>query len=121
MTPTALVVPSVGLETFGGSGAEAMAVGTPVIVRDLGPLPELVEDGGGLVAKGAAGLTRAMQGLVDDEPRARALGDEARRIASASFAEDAFLDRYLDLIAAVARQRGRVRTAELAEAGRRAS
>ncbi len=117
----ALVVPSVGLETFGGSGAEAMAVGTPVIVRDLGPLPELVEDGGGLVAKGAAGLTRAMQGLVDDEPRARALGDEARRIASASFAEDAFLDRYLDLIAAVARQRGRVRTAELAEAGRRAS
>jgi glycosyltransferase involved in cell wall biosynthesis len=116
----ALVVPSVGLETFGGSGAEAMAVGTPVIVRDLGPLPELVEAGGGLVASGTAGLTRAMQELVDDEPRARTLGDDARRIATTSYAEGAFVDRYLHLIAEVARRRGRERTAELAEAGRRA-
>jgi glycosyltransferase involved in cell wall biosynthesis len=117
----ALVVPSVGYETFGGSGAEAMAVGTPLIVRDLGPLPELVEAGGGLVASGTAGLTRAMQELVDDEPRARALGDEARRIAAMSFAEGAFVDRYLHLIAEAARRRGRARTAELAESGRRAA
>jgi glycosyltransferase involved in cell wall biosynthesis len=97
-----------------------MAVGTPVIVRDLGPLPELVEAGGGLVASGTAGLTRAMQELVDDEPRARTLGDDARRIATTSYAEGAFVDRYLHLIAEVARRRGRERTAELAEAGRRA-
>lgn len=112
----ALVVPSAGYETFGGSAVEAMVLGTPVIVRELGPLPELVEDGGGLVASGTAGLTDAMQRIVDDGALARRLGDEARRVATTRFSEAGFLARYLRLVAEVARWRGRARVAEAADA-----
>ena len=40
-----LVVPSVGLETFGLVGAEAMSHGVPVIAARNGALGELIEDG----------------------------------------------------------------------------
>lgn len=40
-----VVVPSIWYETFGRVVAESLACGTPVIVSDLGALPELVEDG----------------------------------------------------------------------------
>src|ERR671932_1703874 len=46
----AVVVPSLVYETFGYVVLEAFDEGTPVIVRDLGALPELVAvSGGGLV------------------------------------------------------------------------
>lgn len=112
----ALVVPSVGYETFGGSAAEAMALGTPVIVRDLGPLPELVDGGGGLVASGPSGLSAAMQQLVDDPVAASRLGDAARAIADERFSEPAFLGRYFELIADVAQRRDRKQVAQRATA-----
>ena len=46
----AVAVPSLVYETFGYVVLEAFAEKTPVVVRDLGALPELVaESGGGLV------------------------------------------------------------------------
>ncbi|MEJ7712595.1 MAG: glycosyltransferase [Pyrinomonadaceae bacterium] len=46
----ACLVPSITYETFGIIIMKAFARKTPVIVRDLGPLPEVVQDsGGGLV------------------------------------------------------------------------
>ncbi len=112
----ALVVPSVGYETFGASGAEAMTLGTPVIVRDLGPLPELVDGGGGLVAAGPPELTGAMQLLADDPAEAVRLGHEARGVAAERFSETTFLVRYFGLVASAARARDRARVARLAEA-----
>lgn len=98
----ALVVPSAGLETFGGAGAEAMALGVPIVVRDLGPLPELVEDGGGLVGADDAGLAAAVQRLVDEPGLAQSLGARAADVARTRFGEDTYLDRYLALIDEVA-------------------
>jgi glycosyltransferase involved in cell wall biosynthesis len=44
------LVPSITYETFGMTCVEAFARKTPVIARDLGALPELIQDsGGGLV------------------------------------------------------------------------
>ncbi len=43
----ACLVPSITYETFGMIIPEALARKTPVIVRDLGALPEVVEDSGG--------------------------------------------------------------------------
>ncbi len=40
-----VIVPSICPETFGRSAVEAYAAGTPVIVADIGGLPEVVEDG----------------------------------------------------------------------------
>jgi glycosyltransferase involved in cell wall biosynthesis len=64
---TALVVPSVGYEVFGLVVLEAFARGTPVIVHDLGALPELVEDsGGGLVYRTTGELVDALELLRTD-------------------------------------------------------
>jgi glycosyltransferase involved in cell wall biosynthesis len=79
-----LVVPSVGYETFGIVGAEALAHGTPVIVNDLGALPELVEDsGGGLVYRTRAELLAAMRQLLSD----RTLRDELGACGKAAWLE----------------------------------
>jgi glycosyltransferase involved in cell wall biosynthesis len=43
----ACVVPSITYETFGLTSVEAFARKTPAIVRDLGALPEAVQDSGG--------------------------------------------------------------------------
>jgi len=41
-----VVVPTVGVETFGRVAAEALAKGTPALVSDLGGLAEIVDDRG---------------------------------------------------------------------------
>lgn len=102
----AVVVPSVGYETFGGVALEAMGMGTPAVVRALGPLPELVEDGGGLSASDDDGLVAALQSLVDDAALARRLGEEARAVATRRFGEAAFFRRYFDIVAERAGARG---------------
>jgi glycosyltransferase involved in cell wall biosynthesis len=43
----ACIVPSITFETFGLTSVEAFARKTPVVVRDLGALPEVVQDSGG--------------------------------------------------------------------------
>ena len=61
----AVVVPSLVYETFGYVVLEAFAERTPVIVRDLGALPELVaESQGGLVFDSHEGLVAAIDRLV---------------------------------------------------------
>ena len=42
----ALIVPSVGYETFGMAVIEAFSHGTPVVARRIGPLPELIQESG---------------------------------------------------------------------------
>ncbi len=97
-----VVVPSVGLETFGGVGLEAMSLGTPIVVRALGPLPELIEGGGGIAAHDDDALAAALQQLVDDEALARKLGEEARAVARDHNSEAGFFRTYFNLIADVA-------------------
>jgi glycosyltransferase involved in cell wall biosynthesis len=60
----ACVVPSITYETFGIIMIEAFARKTPVIVRDLGALPEVVkESGGGFIYKSDDELLAAIQRL----------------------------------------------------------
>lgn len=117
----AMIVPSVGYETFGLSAVEAMALGTPVVVRALGPLPELVEEGGGLAVADDDELAAALQGLVDDQDRARRLGEEASAVVAARFGEEGTFRRYFELIADLAASRGQPGTASAAAAACRAA
>ncbi len=75
-----LVSPSL-YEGFGLPAAEAMACETPVIATTAGAFPEVIEHGvsGLLVPPGdSAALAEAMDGLLGDERKRRALGREAR-------------------------------------------
>lgn len=95
----ALVVPSITYETFGQVIIEAHAARTPVIVRDLGPLPEIVaESGGGLVFRDDTELLAAMEKLRTDRLLRDRLGEAGYRAYCSRWTEEAHLARYLGLI-----------------------
>jgi glycosyltransferase involved in cell wall biosynthesis len=70
---------------------EAMAAGRPVVARRVGALGDAVVDGttGLLVeADGVAAVAAALQALVDDPERARAMGEAGRQRALSRFTRD---------------------------------
>jgi glycosyltransferase involved in cell wall biosynthesis len=116
----AVVVPSLVYETFGYVVLEAFAEGTPVIVRDLGALPELVsESGGGIVFDTQAGLVAAMNRLANDSALRRRLGASGRAARDDVWSESTHLERYFELIDA--RRRARQRAGDRARIVRPAS
>lgn len=95
----AVVVPSLVYETFGYVVLEAFAERCPVIVRDLGALPELVaESRGGLVFDSDEGLAAALGCLAGDEPLRRRLGENGHDAWQRLWSEAGHLDRYFALI-----------------------
>jgi glycosyltransferase involved in cell wall biosynthesis len=67
---------------------EAMASGTPVVASRIGGLPEIVTDGetGHLVEPGDVDhLRTTLTELLADDAHARALGDNARAVATERF------------------------------------
>jgi glycosyltransferase involved in cell wall biosynthesis len=116
----AVVLPSAGYETFGGSAVESMAMGTPVLVRALGPLPELVSDGGGWVFSDDADLSRQLQELADHPERAEEEGRRAEAVFAKRWALPQLIDRHLDQIADAAARTGRTGLAARAAAAARA-
>jgi glycosyltransferase involved in cell wall biosynthesis len=94
----ACVVPSVTYETFGIIAIEAFREGTPVIARDLGSLPEIVQAGGGIVYRDDDELVGAVARLRDNaEERAR-LGARARAAFLERWSQDAHLRAYYQLL-----------------------
>ena len=64
----ACIVPSITYETFGLASVESFARKTPAIVRDLGGLPEVIQDsGGGYVYRTDEELLRAIGELAGSE------------------------------------------------------
>ena len=69
------IIPSITYETFGMINIEAFARKTPVIVRDLGALPEVVTEAqGGYVYQTDSQLVAAVNQLIDS----RATRDDIR-------------------------------------------
>lgn len=95
----AVVVPSLVYETFGYVVLEAFAEATPVIVRDLGALPELVDESqGGLVFRTLEGLVESIRRLAHDDHLRRTLGQNGQRAQQTLWCEADHLDRYFALI-----------------------
>lgn len=75
-----VVVPSMCNEAFGIVNIEAFAYGTPVVVSDIGGLPELVEEGynGYMFQPGdAAELSHILDGLIRNPERLRKIEEGA--------------------------------------------
>ena len=72
-----MIVPSICFETFGIIIIEAFSMKTPVIVNDLGALPEVVEDsGGGFVYRKRNELEDAIGKLGEDDDLREELGQK---------------------------------------------
>jgi glycosyltransferase involved in cell wall biosynthesis len=105
----AVLVPSVCYETFGMIIIEAFSQRTPVIVNNLGALPEIVQDsGGGFIYDTASELTSAMEQLARDKHLRDELGSKGYEAYLKYWSADAHLEQYLGLIRdlQLTRQRG---------------
>ena len=93
----ACIIPSITYETFGMIGVEAFARKTPVLARDLGAMPELIEDsGGGFVYRTDGELLDAM-GRIAGSPQLRAeLGQKGYVAFLKWWSREAHLGSYFD-------------------------
>jgi glycosyltransferase involved in cell wall biosynthesis len=95
----ALIVPSVGFETFGIIIIEAFRQSLPVIARRLGPFPEIVERAqGGLLFSTPAELAAAVERLHRDPDERASLAASGRAAFQRYWSESVVVPRYLDLL-----------------------
>jgi starch synthase len=102
------VCPSV-YEPLGIVNLEAMACGTPVVASRVGGIPEVVEDGesGVLVCVDddfETSLAHALDSVLGDPDRARAMGEAGRRRAVGEFGWDAIARRTAGLYREILKQ-----------------
>ncbi len=101
-----VIVPSITYETFGIILIEAFARQTPVIVNDLGALPEVVYDsGGGFVYRTAEELRRSMQTLAGQPELRREMGEKGYQAFCRFWSAEPHLDLYFRFIREAARRR----------------
>ena len=97
----AMVVPSLVPETVGYVVLESFAQGRPVIGRNLGALPEILEvSGGGIIFDDLDGLEKAMRRYLMDPELSDRDGRSGRESIEMQFDETSHLNRYLGWIEA---------------------
>ena len=97
----AVVLPWRWQEPFGLVGPEALAHGVPLIGFDVGAIRDYLVDGGTgvLVPPGDTdAMARAVDRLLNDPDKARAMGLRGRELVSARFADAALLDGWQALL-----------------------
>jgi glycosyltransferase involved in cell wall biosynthesis len=102
----ATLVPSITYETFGIIIVESFARKTPVIVRDLGALPEVVnESQGGLVYQQDADLIENLHMLAKNPERRDQLGLNGYYAFLNNWCREAHLKMYFDLLSKIAKEK----------------
>jgi len=95
----AVLVPSLCYETFGLTAAEALAQGTPAIVRRIGALPEIVDSSGaGFTFESLRQCREALERIRLDPGLRASLGERGRAAAERWWSAEAHLKRYLQII-----------------------
>ena len=103
----ALVMPSLGLETFPLVVMEAFREGTPLIANNIAPYPELIrETGGGAIYRTDQDLAGTLRRFLMDDGYASDLGRKAFAGFARRWREDVSMERYFDVIREVAQRRG---------------
>ena len=86
---------------------EAFREGTPIIARELGPYPEIVnETGGGLLFNDDASLKYTLERLANNPAEAEAMGARGLKAFQETWSEDVALARYFGIIRDVADRKG---------------
>ena len=99
----ALVVPSLSYEVFALVILEAFLQRTPAIVRNIGGMPEIIqESGGGFVYNTEPELIHAMEKLLSDSSCRNRLGESGFRTLGEKWTVDAHLKSYFGLIRRIA-------------------
>jgi glycosyltransferase involved in cell wall biosynthesis len=102
----ALIAPSLGGESFGIVLTRALACATPVVASDIPGYRDVMtpETTVSFPPGDVAALAGAVEGLLADEPRRRAMGEAGRRLAQEHYSWDALGRRlvgiYESLVAA---------------------
>ena len=96
----AVALPSTSVETFSLAALEAMALGRPVVLSDIGGAAEMVrpeENGFLFPAHDTPALVSSLAALAEPAARER-MGAAARATVEARFSERAMVDRYEGLL-----------------------
>jgi len=95
----ATIVPSITYETFGIIIVESFARKTPVIVRDLGALPEVVQDsGGGFIYRNDEELLTAISQLAASPSLRMELGEKGYNAFVQNWSKEAHLILYFNFL-----------------------
>ena len=102
----AVIMPSICFEVVGIVQIEALAAKTPVIVRDLGGMPEPIEDSnGGFVFRTDQELVQAMTRLQENPTLRNTLGENGYAAYLKLWSEQAHLKKYFELIAGISERK----------------
>ena len=114
----AVIMPSVCYETFGIVLIESFRMGTPVIARKLGPMPEIVQKAkGGLLFETPDTLKEAMQKFLDDSEFRKNAARSARESFERFWSEEPVLAEYGRKFADAAERAGKTALARQLSAG----
>ena len=103
---TALLFPSLAPETFGLTAVEAMACGTPAIVRDAGGCAEIIETtGAGVVYRQDNELPALLHRIVREPGLRQQLSELAQSASRKLYTRQRYLDDYLAVIDELRRSR----------------
>ena len=101
-----VIVPSRTYETFGLTSVEAFARKTPAIARDLGALPEIIEQsGGGFVYRTDDELLKAVQSIADSPALRAKLGDNGYAAYLRRWTREAHIEQYFGFIRATSEKK----------------
>ena len=109
----ATIVPSIWYEVFGIVILEAFARGTPVIVRNRGGMPKIIEEsGGGFVYDTDKELLSAMDQLLSDPNLREKIGRRGYETLRKKWHPEHHIQRYLELIDQIAKRSEREKRAD---------
>ena len=118
----AVIVPTLGHESFGLVPVEGFARGTPAIVRRFGALKELAEDSGACITfDSEVELEGALDRIARDQGLRQQLSQRARSAYLERWTTEPHLRDYFRLIAELARKRGEPELEQAAEAASRSA
>jgi glycosyltransferase involved in cell wall biosynthesis len=101
----ATVVPSLCYEVSPLVIAESWSCGTPVIVRELGSLKEIVDDfGGGLYFSSTKEFEVQLTRLVADDVLRDRLSEAARKAWSSHLTPGKHMERYMEIIGSIRKE-----------------